>query len=108
MKTVAEMKARLRAIAVEAETAEGEALNVLLKEADEIKAKIDEANDRAHIKGIADGISGDPADGKPSEKGYARISVRNPSARRFRGYFEWRHPSRLAKQHFCPQFGMVG
>ena len=48
------------------------------------------------------------ARGKPSEKGYARISVRNPSARRFRGYFEWRHPSRLAKQHFCPQFGVVG
>ena len=47
------------------------------------------------------------ARGKPSEKGYARISVRNPSTRRFRGY-EWRHPSRLAKQHFCPQFGMVG
>lgn len=69
MKTVAEMKARLRAIAVEAETAEGEALNALLKEADEIKAKIDEANDRAHIKGIADGISADPADGKPGEKG---------------------------------------
>ena len=69
MKTVAEMKARLRAIAVEAETAEGEALNALLEEADGIKAKIEEAEARAHIKGIADGISGDPADGKPGEKG---------------------------------------
>ena len=38
MKTVAEMKARLRAIAVEAETAEGEALNALLKEAERIKS----------------------------------------------------------------------
>lgn len=69
MKTVAEMKARLRAIAVEAETAEGDALNTLLKEADEIKAKIDEANDRAHIKGIADGFKDDPAPGKSGEPG---------------------------------------
>ena len=68
MKTVAEMKARLRAIAVEAETAEGEALNALLKEADEIKAKIDEANDRAHIKGIADGISGGPPTASPAKR----------------------------------------
>ena len=50
MKTVAEMKARLRAIAVEAETAEGDALNALLKEADEIKAKLEEVGAVIELK----------------------------------------------------------
>lgn len=68
MKTIAEMKARLREINNAAETAEGEALNALLKEAEEIKAKIDEAENRARIKGIADGVGdGASAAGKKED-----------------------------------------
>ena len=68
MKTIAEMKARLREINNAAETAEGEALNALLKEAEEIKAKIDEAESRARIKGIADGVGdGASAAGKKED-----------------------------------------
>lgn len=69
MKTIQEMKARLRAIAKEAETAEGEALNALLDEAKGIEAKIGEANDRARIKDIADGFKDDPTPGKAGEPG---------------------------------------
>lgn len=79
MKTIAEMKARLREINTAAETAEGEALNVLLKEAEEIKAKIDEAENRARIKGIADGI----ADGcTPGAKGEGGDGVSDSAKKR--------------------------
>ena len=63
--TVKEMKARLRAINAEAaKVKEGdrEALERLLAEAEEIEAKIEEAETRARLQRAADGAA-DPADG---------------------------------------------
>lgn len=65
MKTVKEMKARLRAIAEEAKNipqGDTEALNRLLVEAQDIEAKIAEAEDRAHLQRIAEG-AGEGAEG---------------------------------------------
>ena len=72
MKTVKEMKARLRAIAEEAKKipqGDTEALNKLLVEAQDIEAKIAEAEDRAHLQRIAEG-AGEGAEGaKNGENG---------------------------------------
>lgn len=72
MKTVKEMKARLRAIAEEAKNipqGDTEALNKLLAEAQDIEAKIAEAEDRAHLQRIAEG-AGEGAEGaKNGENG---------------------------------------
>lgn len=57
-----EMLARLREIATEAETAEGETLNKLITEADDLKAKIEEAQNRKKLQSIADGLEGEPED----------------------------------------------
>ena len=57
MKTIKELKARLREIGVQAkEVAPGdvEKLNALLAEARDIEAKIAEAEDRARLQQIAD------------------------------------------------------
>ncbi len=65
--TVKEMKARLRAINVEAEkTTDTEALNKLLKEAEDLNAKIEEAANRAKLKDLADKAAEEPEGGKGS------------------------------------------
>ena len=57
-----EMLARLREIATEAETAEGETLNKLITEADELKAKIEDAQNRKKLQSIADNLEDEPED----------------------------------------------
>ncbi len=61
------MKARLRAINVEAErTTDTETLNKLLKEAEDLNAKIEEAANRARLKRLADDAAEEPEGGKGS------------------------------------------
>ncbi len=49
-----EMRERLRQIGIEAKNADGEALNRLLSEAEEIRAKLDEVKNRAKIAKLAE------------------------------------------------------
>lgn len=79
MKTIAEMKARLREINTAAESTEGDTLNALLVEAEGIKAKIDEAENRARIKGIADGVGSGAIDAGKKEDG---DDLQNAAAKR--------------------------
>lgn len=85
MKTVKEMKARLRAIAEEAKNipqGDTEALNQLLMEAQDIEAKIAEADDRAHLQRIAEGAgegaknveNGQSADDSATKRGKALMA----------------------------------
>jgi HK97 family phage major capsid protein len=70
--TVKEMKARLRAINAEAaKVKEGdkEALDKLLAEAEEIEAKIEEAEARARLQKAAEGAADPTCDQKPGEGG---------------------------------------
>ena len=57
--TVKEMKARLRAINAEAAKVKGdaEALDKLLSEAEDLNAKIEEAENRARLQALADGAA---------------------------------------------------
>ena len=56
--TIKELKARLRAINTEAkETTDREALNRLLSEAEDVSAKIEEAENRANLQRMADNAS---------------------------------------------------
>ena len=70
--TIKEMKARLRAINAEAaKVKEGdkEALDRLLHEAEDIEAKIEEAETRARLQKAADGAAEPTGDPKPGEDG---------------------------------------
>lgn len=70
--TIKEMKARLRAINAEAaKVKEGdkEALDKLLHEAEEIEAKIEEAEARARLQRAAEGAAEPTGDPKPGEDG---------------------------------------
>lgn len=70
--TIKEMKARLREIGAEAaKLAEGETekLEALLKEAEDISAKIEEANARGKLKQLADGAGDDQPEEKKGEEG---------------------------------------
>lgn len=64
MKTIAEMKARLREIKNAAETAEDEVLDQLLAEAEELNAKISAAANREKLRRVADEIGDEEPDKK--------------------------------------------
>lgn len=70
--TIKEMKARLRAINAEAanvKEGDKEALDKLLHEAENIEAKIEEAETRARLQKAADGAAEPTGDPKPGEDG---------------------------------------
>lgn len=68
--TVKEMKARLRAIGAEAKnTKDREVLDKLLAEAEDLNAKIEEAQNRARLQRIAEGAGEEPNNGAPHGEG---------------------------------------
>ncbi|MDF2985729.1 MAG: phage major capsid protein [Eubacterium sp.] len=66
---IKEMKARLKAIAEEAKTAEGEKLDTLMNEAQDINTKIEAAANRAKLSAMADMVKDDPESQEAGEKG---------------------------------------
>ena len=63
-----DLKARLKEIGTQAQTAEGEALDTLTTEAEDINGILQDIQNRANIAGLA-AQAGDNADGLPGEKG---------------------------------------
>lgn len=72
---IKEMKARLKAIAEEAKTAEGEALDGLITEAQDINAKLEEAEGRARLAAMAGSIKDVPEAKENGEEGEAGSRV---------------------------------
>lgn len=63
-----DLKARLKEIGTQAQTAEGEVLDSLTTEAEDINGILQDIQNRANIAGLA-AQAGDDADGVPGEKG---------------------------------------
>ena len=63
-----DLKARLKEIGTQAQTAEGEALDALTTEAEDINGILQDIQNRANIAGLA-AQTGDDHDGLPGEKG---------------------------------------
>lgn len=63
-----DLKARLKEIGTQAQTAEGEALDALTTEAEDINGILQDIQNRANIAGLA-AQAGDDHDGLPGEKG---------------------------------------
>lgn len=65
-----QLNARLKEIGASAKTAEGDVLDALLKEAQDIKDILDQAKKREQLQGIADGASDpEPGQGEKDDKG---------------------------------------
>ena len=64
-----DLKARLKEIGTQAQTAEGEALDALTTEAEDINGILQDIQNRANIAGLAAQAGDDAGEGTPGEKG---------------------------------------
>ena len=82
-----DLKARLKEIGTQAQTAEGEALDALTTEAEDINGILQDIQNRANIAGLAAQAGDNAGEGTPGEKG---DDVKNKKERQYSSTQKWR------------------